>query len=82
MPDIVSLYLELQAREKQINDKLVRIIEGNPNPFPHEKINKAHQLLSLITQAKAQIDKDDLDGLKSTIGELIKLKLPIKSKWE
>lgn len=82
MSDIPALLQELEDREKQIQAKLSKILEGNPNPFPHDKINTAKCLLELIGKAKEQIDKDNMEGLGVTLGKLKEVGLKIKNDLE
>lgn len=67
----------LDLREQQIEEKLNKIISGNPDPFPFERLEKGKLLLKLIYEIKKHIDADEfiLAGMKLRDLELQGLKV-------
>jgi CRISPR/Cas system-associated protein Csx1 len=58
--EVNQIMQELKKREQQIDRKLDKILSMNLNPFPFERIQKAKNLLALISQCKKLLDEDRL----------------------
>jgi hypothetical protein len=58
--NVVIIKSELSQKEKQINEKLKKILDSNPDPFPFDRINKAKKLITLIHECQEHIESDNL----------------------
>jgi hypothetical protein len=58
--ELMKVMSELVLKEKQINQKLDKILASNPDPFPFDRINKAKKLISMIHECQGYIKEDNL----------------------
>lgn len=58
--DVFEILAVLDRREKQIEQKLQKILAANMDPFPFERIQKANTLLRLINEFRNHLKADEM----------------------